>query len=207
MLSLFPSVARDYVSLAMSEPVSSEVPSSGLGEARVHELISTEQIATRVAELGRAITQDYRGKQLVLLVVLKGSFMFAADLARAIELPLSIEFLGVASYGDGTVSSGAVQITHDLTTPLEGKDVLIVEDIVDTGLTMQYLLENLETRRPATLELCSLLHKPARTRVPVEIHYLGFTIDDVFVVGYGLDFAERYRNVPFLGVVEQPLGH
>jgi hypoxanthine phosphoribosyltransferase len=129
--------------------------------------------------------------------------MFAADLARAIELPLTIDFLGCRSYGDGTETSGVVQITHDLTRPIEGKHVIVVEDIVDTGLTMAYLLENLETRRPASIELCALLHKPARTRVPVDIQYLGFTIDDVFVVGYGLDHAERYRNLPCISVLEQ----
>ena len=170
-------------------------------------LIDAETIAAKVKELGQRITEQHKGHEVVLVPVLKGSFVFAADLARAIDLPVVIDFLGCRSYGDGTESSGVVQITYDLTKPIEGKHVIIVEDIVDTGLTMTYLLENLETRRPATLELCSLLHKPARTRVPVEIHYLGFTIDDVFVVGYGLDFAERYRNVPFLGVVEQPLGH
>jgi hypoxanthine phosphoribosyltransferase len=186
----------------MSEPVSSDAPSSGLGEARVHELISTEQIASRVAELGRAITQDYRGKQLVLLVILKGSFMFAADLARAIELPLSIEFLGVASYGDGTVSSGAVQITHDLTTPIEGKDVLVVEDIVDTGLTLSYLLRILEARRPASLQVCALLDKPSGRKADVNVAYAGFPLGSEFVVGYGLDWAQRYRNLSFIGKVE-----
>lgn len=174
---------------------------------RLRTLIDADTIAAKVKELGKRITERHKGHEVVLVPVLKGSFVFAADLARAIELPVTIDFLGCRSYGDGTESSGVVQITYDLTKPIEGKHVIVVEDIVDTGLTMQYLLENLETRRPETLELCSLLHKPARTRVPVEIHYLGFTIDDVFVVGYGLDFAEKYRNVPFLGVVEQVPGH
>lgn len=169
---------------------------------RVRTLIDEATIADKVRELGRAITERHRGHDVVLVPVLKGSFVFAADLARAIELPVTIDFLGCRSYGDGTESSGVVQITSDLTRPIEGKHVIVVEDIVDTGLTMKYLLENLETRRPRAIELCALLHKPARTRVPVDIHYLGFTIDDVFVVGYGLDHAERYRNLPFLGVIE-----
>ncbi len=137
----------------------------------------------------------------MLVPVLKGSFLFAADLARSIDLPLSIDFFGCRSYGDGTESSGVVQITYDLTKPIEGKHVIVVEDIVDTGLTMKYLLENLTTRRPASIELCSLLHKPARTKVPVKIDHLGFTIEDVFVIGYGLDYGEKYRNLPYLGVL------
>lgn len=168
----------------------------------IHTLIDADTIQRRVKEMGAEITADYRGKELVLVPVLKGSFVFAADLARAIDLPVSVDFLGVRSYGDGTESSGVVQITSDLTKPIEGKEVIVIEDIVDTGLTMAYMHENLETRHPASVKLASFLHKPARTRVPVEIDYLGFTIDDVFVVGYGLDFAQRYRNLPFLGVVE-----
>lgn len=170
-------------------------------ETRVEELLSQATIQARVAELGAQITRDYAGKDLVLVCVLKGSFMFAADLARAIELPLAIEFLGLKSYGDSQETAGVVQITSDLTKPIANRHVLIVEDIVDTGLTMQYLRNNLATRNPASVKLCSLLHKPARARVSTQIDYLGFTIDDVFVVGYGLDWAERYRNLPFLGVV------
>lgn len=168
----------------------------------VRTLIVSETIQKRVREMGADITRDYEGKQLVLVPVLKGSFVFAADLARHIDLPVSIDFLAVRSYGDGTESSGVVQITSDLTKPIEGKHVIVIEDIVDTGLTMAYMLENLATRRPASVKLASLLHKPARTRVPVAIDYLGFTIDDVFVVGYGLDYAERYRNLPYIGVLE-----
>ena len=170
---------------------------------RVRSLIDAETIQARVREMGAQITRDYQGKDLVLVPVLKGSFVFASDLARAIDLVVDVDFLAVRSYGDGTETSGVVQITSDLTRPIEGKEVIVVEDIVDTGLTMAYLLENLETRHPASLKLASMLHKPARTRVPVEIDYLGFTIDDVFVVGYGLDYAQRYRNLPFLGVLEQ----
>jgi hypoxanthine phosphoribosyltransferase len=171
-------------------------------EANVSTMLAAEQIAQRVKELGAKIAADYAGRRLVLVCVLKGSFVFTADLMRAIDLPLRIEFLGVRSYGDGTTSTGVVQITHDLTHPIEGDDVLIVEDIVDTGLTIAHLLELLRTRRPSTVRVCSLLHKPARSRVEVPIDYLGFTIEDKFVVGYGLDWAERYRNLPFIGVVE-----
>jgi hypoxanthine phosphoribosyltransferase len=168
---------------------------------KIRTLIDETTVAAKVKELGRKITERHRGHEVVLVPVLKGSFVFAADLARAIDLPVTIEFLGCRSYGEGTESTGVVQITYDLGKPIEGKRVIVVEDIVDTGLTMTYLLENLETRRPESLELCALLHKPARTRVPVDIHYLGFTIDDVFVVGYGLDYAERHRNLPFIGVL------
>lgn len=171
-------------------------------EANVTTLLSAEQIAARVRELGAQITQEYQGRRLVLVCVLKGSFVFTADLARSIDLTCRIEFLGVRSYGEGTASSGIVQITQDLTRPIEGEDVLIVEDIVDTGLTIAHLLELFRTRKPASLKVCALLHKPARTRIEVPISYLGFTIADRFVVGYGLDWAERYRNIPFIGVVE-----
>ena len=169
---------------------------------KIRTLYSPEQIQARVRELGQEITRDYEGRSLVLLCILKGSFMFAADLARSIELPLRIEFLGVQSYGDDTASSGVVQITLDLTRPIDGEDVLIVEDIVDTGLTLDYILRQVDARRPATLKVCSLLHKPARMKKTVSIDYLGFTIDDVFVVGYGLDWAQKYRNLPMIGVVE-----
>lgn len=175
-------------------------------------LYSAEQIAARNAELGMQIAREYSGKQLTLVTVLKGSFMFVADLARHIFLAqrqlgqpgssVSCEFLGLASYGDATTTSGVVQITADLTNPIEGKHVLVVEDIVDTGLTMSYLLANLKTRQPASVRLCSLLHKPARTIRPVPIDFLGFTIDDLFVVGYGLDYKQRFRNLPFIAVLE-----
>jgi hypoxanthine phosphoribosyltransferase len=168
----------------------------------VRELISQKRIETRVSELAAQITREYAGRSLVLLSVLKGSFVFAADLARAIALPIRIEFLGVRSYGDNTKSSGVVQITQDLTRPVDGDDILLVEDIVDTGLTLSYLREQLRSRNPASVKVAALLHKPARVQREVEIDYLGFTIDDVFVVGYGLDYAERYRNLSFLGVLD-----
>lgn len=166
-------------------------------------MISTEEIQKRVRELGEAITRDYQGRELVVVPILKGSFMFAADLTRAINLEHRVDFLGLRSYGAGTESSGVVQFTHDLTQPVNGEDVLIVEDIVDTGLSMRYLLDNLATRHPRSLKLCSLLHKPARTRVKVPIDYLGFTIEDRFVVGYGLDYNEKFRNLPYIGVLKE----
>lgn len=168
----------------------------------VTPLLTSEVIADRVHELGASITRDYAGHSLVLVSILKGSFIFAADLARAIELPVRIEFLGVRSYGQGTKSSGVVQITQDLNNPIEGEDVLLIEDIVDTGLTVAHLLELLRTRLPRTLKVCALLHKPARLCTPVPIEYLGFTIEDHFVVGYGLDRAEAYRNLPYIGILE-----
>ena len=170
---------------------------------RLVPMLSAEQIAARVRELGEELTREYSGKPLVLVCVLKGSFLFAADLARAIDLPLRIDFLGVRSYGVDTETSGVVQITNDLSRPIEHENVLLVEDIVDTGLTIAYLMDLLRTRGPASVRVCSLLHKPARARVAVKIDYLGFTIEDRFVVGYGLDFAERYRNLPYIGVVER----
>ncbi len=168
----------------------------------VSVLISEEELRVRVAELGRTITEQYAGRDLVLVGVLKGCFLFLADLARAIDLPLRIDFLGVSSYAGGTESSGVVRITNDLSRPIEGKDVLVVEDIIDTGLTMQYLLENFRTRGPASVRICSLLFKPENNQVPIEIDHLGFEIPNKFVVGYGLDFDEKYRNLPYIGVWE-----
>jgi len=165
-------------------------------------LFSQQQIAARVAELGAQIERDYRGKELVLVGVLKGAFVFLADLARAIDLPLTLDFVGLSSYGEATESSGVVKITSDLTKPIEGKHVLVVEDIIDTGLTMRYLLDNLATRRPASVKICGILHKPARARTRIAVDYLGFAVEDRFVVGYGLDAAEKYRNVPFIGVLK-----
>ena len=170
-----------------------------VSKENVETLIDAERLAARVTELGAEITRDYEGKELVLVVVLRGSFVFAADLARAIDLPLTVDFLGLRSYGASTQSSGVVQITKDLTQPVTDKDILVVEDIVDTGLTMQFLLKRFEAARPRSVRIASLLKKPARSRVPVTIDYLGFTVEDVFVVGYGLDYDQHYRNLPFLG--------
>ena len=170
---------------------------------RLVTMLSSEQIAARVREIGAQITEEYKDKNLVLVVVLKGSFIFASDLCRASDGPLRIDFLGVRSYGEGTETSGVVQITQDLSKPIAGEDVVIVEDIVDTGLTIAHLMDLFRTRNPRSVKVCSLLHKPARSRVAVNIDFLGFTIEDKFVVGYGLDFGEKYRNLPYIGLVER----
>ncbi len=171
---------------------------------RCRELISAAKIQARVAELGKEITEAYRehGTDLVLVGVMKGSVIFLSDLCRHVDLPCTLDLIGIASYGDTTKSSGVVQITSDLSKPIEGKHVIIVEDIVDTGLTVTYLLHNLETRQPKSVRVCALLHKPERSIQEVPIAYLGFTIPTEFVVGYGLDYAQRYRNLPFIGVLE-----
>ena len=172
-------------------------------EKKIRELYSAQKINERVREMGAQIAHDYQGKDLVLVGVLKGSFAFVADLARSIPSHgVEIDFLGLASYGNETQSSGVVQITADLTKPVDHKHVLVVEDIVDTGLTMDYLMDNLRTRHPASVKLCALLHKPSRQKKAVPIDYLGFTIPDLFVIGYGLDYAQKYRNLPFIGVLE-----
>ena len=172
------------------------------------ELISAQAIAARVAELGAQITADYaplsRTADVVVVGVLKGSVIFLADLVRQIAAPVVVDFIGISSYGDATKSTGVVQITQDLSRPIEGKHVIVVEDIVDTGHTVHYLLENLATRRPASIKLCALLHKPDRSEREVKIDYLGFTIPNKFVVGYGLDVAQQFRNLPFIGYVQRP---
>jgi hypoxanthine phosphoribosyltransferase len=173
---------------------------SMLGTEKVEVLVSEERLRERVRELGREITRDYAGRAITLVAVLKGSWVFLADLAREIDLPVAVEFIAISSY-EGTRSTGVVQITADLTRNVEGEDVLVVEDIVDTGLTMRYLLDNLATRRPASLRLCALLEKPSRAQVRVPIDYRGFEIPDEFVVGYGLDCDGRLRNLPWLGVL------
>lgn len=171
----------------------------------VRELYSSGAIAQRVAELGRQIATDYAGRSPVLVSILKGSFVFAADLTRAIELPIRVEFLGVRSYDGGTETTGAVQITQDLTHSIEGEDVLVVEDIVDTGLTISYIKNLLKVRGAASVRVVALLDKPVRRRVEVAVDYVGFTVGDAFVVGYGLDCGEEYRNLPGLcDLVEKP---
>jgi len=171
-------------------------------------LLDRTKLEKRVRELGWAISEHYRSRvspssPLVVVSVLKGSFIFAADLVRALDIPVRIEFLGVRSYGDSTTSSGVVQVTQDLSHSVEEQDVLLVEDIVDTGLTSAFLLEQMQSRRARTVGLCSLLNKPARAVVPVQIDFLGFTIEDLFVVGYGLDAAQRFRNLPDLCVFQE----
>ncbi len=164
-------------------------------------LIGPEELQSAVARLGRQITSDYRERDLVLIGILKGSVFFLSDLARAVSLPLEIGFIGLSSYGAATETSGAVRITHDLDTSIEGRDALIVEDIVDSGLTLDYLLRLLSARRPRSLGVCALLDKPARRRADVPLAYVGFTVEDAFVVGYGLDLDQKYRNLPYIGII------
>lgn len=165
-------------------------------------LFSEERLARRVGELAEQITRDYRGKEIMLISVLRGSFVFMADLCRRIDLPCTIDFMAVSSYGKGTSSTGQVQITKDLSSDIAGKDLIVVEDILDSGNTLSYLLNVLQQRKPASIRLCTLLDKPDRRVKPVEVHYTGFTIPDAFVVGYGLDYAEQYRNLPYIGVLK-----
>lgn len=165
-------------------------------------MISEDEIAKRVKELGRQLTEEYKGKDLLIVGILKGCMLFLSDLVRAIDLPLTMDFMVVSSYGTATKSSGVVRIIKDLEKEIEGKDVVIVEDIVDTGLTLSYLIENLKTRNPNSIKVCSLLDKPDRRKAQVDIAYVGFTIPDEFVVGYGLDYAEVYRNLPFVCVLK-----
>ncbi len=165
-------------------------------------LLTEEQIQQRIRELAEQISADYKGKDLLLVCVLKGGILFLTDLMRQLDIPHAIDFMAISSYGAGTESSGVVRILMDLNTSIEGKNVLIVEDIVDTGHTLDYILRNLSTRRPASLKVCALLNKPSRRQVDVPIHYVGFDIPNKFVIGYGLDFGEKYRNLPFVGVLK-----
>ena len=171
----------------------------GLGEV----LVTAEDLQRRVIELGEEISRDYAGKSLLLVGVLKGAVFFLSDLMRYIDIPVEVDFMAVASYGSATDSSGVVRILKDLDAAIEGRDVLIVEDIVDSGLTLQYLLRNLGSRNPRTLEVCALLTKPERRKVDLPTRYVGFEIPDRFVVGYGLDYAERHRNLPFVAALER----
>jgi hypoxanthine phosphoribosyltransferase len=164
-------------------------------------LVQPDALRRRVEELGKQITADYAGKDLLLVGVLKGAVFFLADLMRHIEVPCDLDFMAVSSYGSATDSSGVVRILKDLDAPLEGRAVLIVEDIVDSGLTLQYLLRNLGARNPASLEVCALLTKPERRKVELEAKYVGFEIPDRFVIGYGLDFEEKYRNLPYVATM------
>jgi hypoxanthine phosphoribosyltransferase len=169
-------------------------------------LVLAEDLQARVRELAAAISSDYAERRLLLVCVLKGAVLFLSDLMRHIDIPVEVDFMAVASYGSATDSSGVVRILKDLDMPLEGRDVLIVEDIVDSGLTLQYLLRNLGSRDPASLEVCALLTKPSRRKVDLPVRYIGFEIPDRFVVGYGLDYAERYRNLSYVAALEQPNG-
>jgi hypoxanthine phosphoribosyltransferase len=167
-------------------------------------LVSEEEIKAKVTELGRRISKDYGDQELVLIGLLRGAIVFLSDLMRAINIPVRLDFIGIQSYGVST-ESGAVRLVMDLETDIAGRHVLVVEDIVDTGKTLSYLVENLRARQPASLRLCALLDKPDRRQVPIDVDYVGFEIPDKFVVGYGLDFAEGYRNLPFVGVLKEHL--
>lgn len=167
-------------------------------------LVSEEAIQAKVAELGRRISSDYAGEELVLIGLLRGAIVFLSDLMRAITIPVRLDFIGISSYGFST-ESGAVRMVMDLETDIGGRHVLVIEDIVDTGKTLSYLVENMKARQPASLRVCALLDKPERRQVPIKVDYVGFAIPDKFVVGYGLDFAEGYRNLPFVGVLKEHL--
>ena len=182
---------------------------SGIDPAGViaETLIDSETLQARIAELGAQITSDYADDPPLLVCVLKGAFMFVADLARAIDLPIEIDFMAISSYGSGTQTSGIVRIVKDLEISIEGRAVIVVEDIVDSGLTLSYLLKSLQARRPRTLAICALLTKPERREVDVPVTYVGFEIPNKFVVGYGLDVDERFRNLREIGVVEAPDEH
>lgn len=165
-------------------------------------LFSEEQLDRRVREIAAQIEKDYEGEEIMLISVLRGSFVFMADLCRRIDLPCTLDFMSVSSYGKGTSSSGQVQITKDLSSDISGKHIIVVEDILDSGNTLSYLLKLLEQRNPASIRLCTLLDKPDRRVKQVEVHYTGFSIPDAFVVGYGLDYAEKYRNMPYIGILK-----
>ena len=168
-------------------------------------LIDQETLAARIAELGAEISADYEGRDLLLIGVLKGAVFFMADLMRHLTVPCEVDFMAISSYGDATDSSGVVRILKDLDINIDGRDVLVVEDIIDSGLTLSYLIRNLESREPASLEICALLTKPSRREIDVPVRYVGFEIPNRFVIGYGLDFAERYRNLPYVGVLDEHL--
>ena len=165
-------------------------------------LFSEEELNKRVSEIAAEINRDYAGKEPMLISVLRGSFVFMADLTRKIEVHCTIDFMSVSSYGKGTTSTGQVQITKDLSDDIEGKDIIVVEDILDSGNTLSYLLQLLQARKPASMKLCTLLDKPDRRVKEVHVDYSGFTIPDEFVVGYGLDYAEKYRNLPYIGILK-----
>jgi hypoxanthine phosphoribosyltransferase len=181
-------------------------PTAAASAAAIHDdveevLLDEGQVRERVAELGAQLASDYADRDPVLVSVLKGSIIFLADLVREMPIPLSVDLMEVSSYGDATESSGQVRILKDLSGSIQGRHVLVVEDIIDTGLTLNYLLQLLRDRKPASLRVCCLLDKPARRLADIEIDYRGFTIPDRFVIGYGLDYAERYRNLPYIGVL------
>ena len=168
----------------------------------IRVMIPEEEVDAKIAQLGTKISEDYAGKQVHLICILKGSVFFTCELAKRITVPVTLDFMSVSSYGDGTASSGIVKIAKDLDETLEGKEVIVIEDIIDSGRTLSYLLDVLGKRKPNSLRLCTLLDKPDRRVANVKVDYVGFEIPDEFVVGYGLDYAQKYRNLPYIGVVE-----
>jgi len=172
----------------------------------IKEVLLTENdLANKISQIGKSISKDYEGRELILIGVLKGSVMFMADLMKKIEIPCSMDFMAVSSYGNSTKSTGVVRILKDLDFEIEGKDVLIVEDIIDTGVTLKYLVEYLKARKPNSLEICSLLNKQDRRKVDISAKYIGFEVPDFFLVGFGLDYAEKYRNLPFIGILKEEI--
>lgn len=172
----------------------------------LEKIIFTEdQIKERVAELGAQITKDYDGKEIVAVGILKGAIVFFTDLVREIKLPVQFDFMAVSSYGAGTKTSGTVRLLKDIDTDIENKHVIIIEDIVDSGLTLKYLKENFEHRKAASVKLCVLMDKPSGRQTPITVDYVGFTVPDVFIIGYGVDYAGRYRNLPYIGTLKQGL--
>lgn len=169
----------------------------------IRVMISEEDIDRRINEIGEEISKEYEGKEVTLICILKGSVFFTCELAKRITVPVKLEFMRCSSYGDEKSSSGEVRVTLDIDQQLEGKNIIVIEDIIDSGRTLSYLLKLLKSRNPASIKLCTLLDKPDRRVVPVEVDYTGFIIPDEFVVGYGLDFAQKYRNLPYIGVVEE----
>lgn len=168
----------------------------------IRVMIAEEEVDAKIKEIATQITKDYAGKEVHLICILKGSIFFTCELAKRIDLPVTLDFMSVSSYGDGTESTGRVKIVKDLDENIEGKEVIVIEDIIDTGRTLSHLMEVLKVRKPTSLKLCTLLDKPSRRVVDVDVDYTGFEIPDEFVVGYGLDFAQKYRNLPYIGVVE-----
>ncbi|HIT06621.1 MAG TPA: hypoxanthine phosphoribosyltransferase [Candidatus Scybalocola faecipullorum] len=171
-------------------------------EDKIRVLLTEEEVDEKIKQLGLKISEDYAGRSVHLICVLKGGAFFMCELAKRITVPVSMDFMSVSSYGNGTATSGAVKIIKDLDEPIEDKDVLIVEDIIDSGTTLHYLTEILYKRKPASIRICTLLDKPERRTADVKVDYVGFNIPDEFVVGYGLDYAQKYRNLPYIGVVE-----
>lgn len=168
-------------------------------------LLDEEQISKKIKEIGNTISKDYKGKDLILIGVLKGSIMYMANLAREIDIPCTMDFMSVSSYGNSTTSSGIVKILKDLDASIEGKDVLIVEDIIDSGITLKYLQKYLRAKNPNSVEITTLLNKPERRKADIEVKYIGFEVPDYFLVGYGLDYAEKYRNLPFIGILKEEI--